>query len=169
VFAEPGNPHDGESHSGIQSAYEYAGSCFMASKDLFHKKVRKILDICWPALTFEQQMRKAWLTESVLCSAKREGGSVSNAASRACGQRYLRQQLALFPSALVVALGRKAQMRLQALRFDRFLPASAASPPGCNRPEADESWRRIGAELQRRAEVKAGRIIAAPGSEIRTL
>jgi hypothetical protein len=150
VVAEPGDPHHGESHSGLDSAYTYATTAFRMGKDQFHRNIRQILDMCWPDIAFEQQLRKFWLTESVLCSARNEGGSVSRKASMACGQRYLLAQLALFPQALVVALGGKAKDRLRAIGVRDFVPVWAAAPPGCNRPEAFESWQTIPAELERR-------------------
>jgi len=150
VFAEPGDPHDKEQHSGLQSAYMYATFAFQSGRDLFHRNVRKILDMCWPTLSFEQQMRKAWLTESVLCSARKEGASVPAASSHACGQRYLLAQLQLFPKALVVALGGKAQNRLRAIGFTSFISAFAVAPPGCNRREAYASWEQIPIALQLR-------------------
>lgn len=155
VFAEPGDPHDQESHTGLETASSYAQACFGNGKDLFHRNVRKILALCWPELSYEQQLQKAWLTESVLCSAKLEGGSVSSRASRACGARYLLPQLAYFPHALVVALGSKAQGRLRALDFHSFLPAFAAAPPGCNRREALASWEQIPIALKQRRQTGA--------------
>jgi hypothetical protein len=149
VFAEPGDPHDGERHTGLESAYKYATFGFGTGKDLFHRNVRNILSMCWPTLSFEEQMRKVWLTESVLCSAKKEGGSVSVSASQACGQRYLLAQLSLFPKALVVALGSKAANRLRTLGVVNFVAAYAAAPPGCNKREAMPSWERIPHELHR--------------------
>jgi hypothetical protein len=155
VLAEPGDPHPQERHEGLQTPYSYAAVCLATGKDLFHRNVRKILGMCWPDLAFEQQMRKVWLTDSVLCSARTEGGNVSPSASRACGQRYLLAQLQLFPGALVVALGRKAQQRLTVLGFTRFLPAFAAAPPGCNGPKAQASWARIPIELNERRRTRA--------------
>lgn len=151
VFAEPGDPQEGECHTGLESAYRYTTLCFATGKDLFHRNVRKILAMCWPTLSVEQQMRKTWLTESVLCSARKEGGFVSAAASRACGKHYLRAQLELFPKALVVALGGKAEARLKALRVVNFMRAYAAAPPGCNSHQAQQSWKQIAKELQRRS------------------
>jgi hypothetical protein len=70
------------------------------------------------------------------------------AASRACGKRYLLSQLSLFPNALVVALGSKAQNRLRSLGILDFVPAYAIAPPGCNKREALESWQQIPIKLQ---------------------
>lgn len=149
VFAEPGDPQEGESHTGFESAYEYAAFSFETGKDQFHRNVRYILDSCWPGISFEQQMHKVWLTDSVLCSARKECGPVSAGASRACGNRYLRAQLEIFSKALVVALGGKAQERLRAIGFTSFISAYAVAPPGCNRHEARASWDQIPLELQR--------------------
>ena len=154
VFAEPGDPHVGEHHEGLESAYEYATHAFATGKDLFHRNVRKILSSCWPDLSFDQQMRKVWLTESVLCSARIECGSVPVGASRTCGQRYLLAQLELFPAALVVALGSNAQTRLRALGYTAFFSAFAVAPPGCNRREARASWELIPLELHSRRKAR---------------
>lgn len=152
VFAEPGDPHVGEKHAGMQSAYEYAMHAFQSGMDLFHRNVRSILDLCWPGTPFEQQMRKVWMTESVLCSARSEGAPVPAAAARACGERYLLPQLRLFSHALVVALGRKAQSRLSRVGFTSYVSAYAVAPPGCNRREARESWERIPVALREHNE-----------------
>lgn len=77
------------------------------------------------------------ITESVLCSAKQEGGHVGASIARECVQRYLVPQLELFPNALVVALGTKAQYRLKGI-VDYF-PAFAVAPPGCNKSKAKDS------------------------------
>jgi hypothetical protein len=143
VFAEPGDPHTGEVHTGLDSAYAFAGTAFTEGTDLFHRNVRFILDLCWPAESLESQMRKVWLTESVLCAAKIEGGVIPKQSTLACGNRYLRGQLAVFPQAVVVALGNKAQNRLRAIGITNFLSAYAAAPPGCNFTAAIPSWRRV--------------------------
>jgi len=41
---------------------------------------------------------------------------------------------------VVVALGRKAALRLRNAGVEQFIVAAAAAPPGCNRKEACESW-----------------------------
>jgi hypothetical protein len=149
VFAEPGDPHEGEKHEGLASAYSYATFAFEVGKDQFHRNVRTILDKCWPNLSFEDQMKKVWMVDSVLCSAKREGGPVSAAVAAECGKRYLSAQLRLLPDALIVALGKKAQNRLLSLGFTRFLAVFSVAPPGCNFRGATESWNRIPGELRR--------------------
>jgi hypothetical protein len=156
VFAEPGDPHDGEKHEGLVSAYRYATYAFETGKDQFHRNVRAILDICWPGLSFGEQMTKVWMTESVLCSATKEGSSVSAAATSECGRRYLAAQFELLPHALVVALGSKAQKRLRSIGFTKFLSAFAVAPPGCNFSGAQESWTRIPIELRCRNEAQQG-------------
>ena len=134
VVAEPGDPHPGESHpadpvAALESAFLYAYQCFGNGKDQFHRNVRTILDLCWPGEGFDSQMRKTWITESVQCSAQKEGGSVRAPVGAMCRSRYLDEQLRLFPSAVVAALGSKAAKRLAGRDF---IPAFAAAPPGCN-------------------------------------
>lgn len=157
VCAEPGDPHPGEAHLGdgtpdgyLESAYSYAWTCLESGKDLFHRNFRHLLDLCWPGQTFEQQMHKTWRTESVLCSAEVEGGKVPLEVERACAERFLRPQLSLFPGAVVVALGGKAQARLRRTGVRDFIRAFAVAPPGCNRPEARESWRKVAALVRDR-------------------
>ena len=110
--------------------------------------MKAILNSCWPRLTYKEQMRKVWMTESVLCSATVEGGRVRRVASVECGKRYLLPQLSLLSHALVVALGRKAQERLRAIGHTKFLAAFAVAPPGCSFAGAQESWDRIPKELR---------------------
>ena len=143
VFAEPGDPHPHEKHTGLTSAYECSSRNFETGRDQFHRNVRSILDACWPGIPLDLQMRKVWMTESVLCSAPEEGGRVHSSVTKECGRRYLLPQLRLLPRALVVALGRKAEKRLQAIGFLDFIPVAAVAPPGCNFPGARESWGRI--------------------------
>lgn len=147
VVAEPGNPQPDERHSGIESALQAAHFFHSSRRDQFHQNVGYILNLCWPHLTFDEQLRKVWLTESVLCSAPVEGGRVRHPVEVACGEKYLRHQLDLFPHALVVALGQKAQRRLRAIGFKRFLAADSVAPPGCNRRGARLSWDAIPVEL----------------------
>jgi len=144
VCAEPGNPHELENHSRItplDSVTEYAFYCFRDGKDLFHRNVRKILDMCFPGRPFETQMEITWITDSVLCSATVECGCVPASAARECRARFLEPQLAVFPNAIVAALGAKARDRLWGL--PGVISAIAAAPPGCNLAGAEASWKAI--------------------------
>ena len=155
VGAEPGDPHSGESHAAeepsaqFQSAYNYAGQCFHSGTDLYHRNMRLVLEMCWPDETFEQHMRKTWITDSVLCSAQMEGGRVPAIVTRECRSRYLQRQLALFPDAVVVALGNKAYQRLAG--YPGIIKAFAVAPPGCNRRDARESWSDVARAVRARA------------------
>jgi uracil-DNA glycosylase len=156
VGAEPGDPHDGENHvldgtpvQRLESAYAYAYECFRSGKDLYHRNMQHLLTLCWPNESVEEHLRKVWITDSVLCSAAVEGGPVPAAAARECRARYLEAELALFPGALVVALGGKAQKRLAGL--SGVVKAFAVAPPGCNFRGARESWAEVARLVQSRA------------------
>lgn len=60
VFAEPGDPHHGEVHTGFESALSYVYHCFESGKNQFHRNVKFILDLCWPNKSFEYQMGNVW-------------------------------------------------------------------------------------------------------------
>ena len=147
VCAEPGNPHISENHeadgtaNGIfESVCEYVWSCFSTGKDLYHRNIKKILDLCFPKQTFDDQMTKTWITDSVLCSAKTECGSIPIETIEECTKRFLKKQISLFPNANIVALGDKADKRLKKAGIEKDYKAFAAAPPGCNRKEAIDSW-----------------------------
>lgn len=149
VVAEPGDPHDAEVHpaepeAALKSTYEYTYKCIRDGKDLYHRNIRSILNLCFPTQGFDEQLRRTWMTESVLCSAPKEGGAVRSAVGKACRSRYLERQLALFPNAVVAALGSKAQARLRGLSF---VAAKAAAPPGRNFRGVRESWEAVAAAV----------------------
>jgi len=153
VVAEPGNPQPDEHHAAspneaFQSAYDFAYASFRDGRDLFHRNIRHILDLCWPGDDFDAHMRRTWITESVLCSARTEGGNVPKAIGMACRALYLEKQLELVPNAVVAALGSKAANRLAGLTI---VSAFAVAPPGCNFNGARESWQAIADEVRRRA------------------
>jgi hypothetical protein len=157
VTAEPGDPHDAESYAqGRTPAEQLAASsdhsfhCLRNGRDLFHRNLRSILDHCYPDLSFEAQMVRVWITDSVKCSARREGGHVPAVVARACRERFLNRELALFPRALVVALGRKAQHRLRG-RAGLLAVASVAPPFGAT-GKAQSTWLAIPAALVARQQ-----------------
>jgi len=149
--AEPGDPHSSEAHENdgspegqLASVNRYAWECFSTGRDLFHRNVRTLLNHCWPEATFEEQMQRTWITDSVLCSALKECGPVQRSMERECAERFLVPQLNQFPDAVVVALGRKAAGRLSRAGIKGFECAYSVAPPGCNRASARASWERIG-------------------------
>ncbi|MDD5054870.1 MAG: hypothetical protein PHZ00_01225 [Candidatus Peribacteraceae bacterium] len=87
-------------------------------------------------------MRHAWITDSVLCSAKEECGKVDHAVERECCRRFLQPTLTLFPNAVVAALGKKAGRRMAGIDRE-IVHAYAAAPPGCNNKKARASWQHI--------------------------
>jgi len=152
VSAEPGDPWEDEQHDGFSSALDYTFRAFSNRESIYHKNMRKILDMCWPDTSFEEQLRKTWITDSVLCSAPKECGPIKKRTYMACGKDYLLPQLRMFPQALVVAIGSKARDRLRLLGVSNFLDARAAAPSGCNLPDAQETWARIARTLQERRQ-----------------
>lgn len=153
VVAEPGDPHDGEAYVPhaqpeelFASVCRYVYGCFAYGKDQFHRNVRSILDDCWPNLSFHEQLRRTWITESVLCSASAECGPVPPNVHRACADLYLARELAVLPNAIIAAVGGKAHDRMRRLPRP-FLRVGSVAPPGCNQRQIRESWKTISAAV----------------------
>jgi hypothetical protein len=145
VTAEPGDPYPWESYptgptsrDSLEVACRHVFTVLEAGHDLYHRNLRYILAGCFPGDSFRAQLERAWITDSVLCSAKREGGGVPATVGRECRERYLETQLRLFPNAVVVALGSKAVYRLRG--WPSVQPAYSVAPPGCNRKGARPTW-----------------------------
>lgn len=80
LIAEPGNPHahsrfgpDLLPQSMITQAVDHTYRCFRDGVDLFHRNMRRILDLAFPGL--DDQLRRAWITNTYLCSAPEVAGS----------------------------------------------------------------------------------------------
>lgn len=154
--AEPGEPRVGANPLPLVPAAELPGMlaisvarAFQDHKSAFHNNVRFLLDCCWPELNFEAQMRRTWITESVLCSAAKPAGRIPTAVERECVARYLSKQLDLLPNAFVITLGAKAQRRMKLAGRGPDASVVAAGLPGANMPKAKPSWRKAGAAFQR--------------------
>lgn len=91
----------------------------------------------YPDLTFDEQLRHVWLTESRLCSIEKKTGNVGG--RQICADRYLRAELELLPNATVVAFGDKAQQVVRRLNIGHE-EAAAFSPPGAYSSKAQSSW-----------------------------
>lgn len=153
VFAEPGHPHkEGEGpekevydpedspHTLFENAMRHAYESFANGTNLIHRKVRWFMGELYPDLTFDEQLRHVWLTESRLCSIANKIGNVGG--RQICADRYLRAELELLPNATVVAFGKKAGNYLRRLNIE-YEEATAFSPPGAYNSEAQPSWDRV--------------------------
>ncbi len=142
---EPGDPHySRESYRGankLEQACEYTFKVLSEGTDLFHRNLKYLLDRLFPDLPLRDQLRKAWVTETYLCSAPEEAGPVPADAEKECASRYLAGQLELLDGLPVIALGGKAYKRAKRVPGVRNLKkAYAVGPPGCNFKPARPSW-----------------------------
>ena len=144
VFSEPGHPQPGEGHDAklapqdlLRSAMQHTYNCYRSQVDQFHNNVRWFLSELYPGLTFDQQLRHAWLTEGRLCSIEEEIGPTRDPT---CASHYLVRQLRLLPSATVIAFGGKAQRYLSGIGA-AYVDAYALAPPGANFGPTRPSWR----------------------------
>jgi hypothetical protein len=161
VTAEPGDPADGEKYHGSPDEMLHA-SMSMLIKCLrednlrrngkaarFHKNLRKILDLCWPGDSLEDQLRKTWITPAVLCSAEKSTGVVPRKIENTCVSTYLVPQINLLENAFVIALGGKARDRLNRNRvrknFDSYHPSLMPK----DQPKGEESWKQAAQAFQR--------------------
>jgi hypothetical protein len=149
VVAEPGDPFHDERYPEGGSPTEYIDKIgefsfrALMRPDPFSTNFRQVLRNCWPGLTPYDQMRRTWKAESYLCSAPLESGSVPQKSWSVCGRDYLTPQLELLADRAIIACGRKAQNRLTAVGFTRFLAVPAIAPPEGNKPHARAAHRTI--------------------------
>ncbi len=132
----------------VDSVMKFSIECLRHSATPFHKNIRYIMNLCFPQCSFEQQLRRIWRTNSVLCSAPVECGRVSKSVENTCITTYLVRQLSVVPNALVAALGQKAQRRLLA----QGIHAISALHPSSRKSNAEKraSWQALADELRNR-------------------
>jgi hypothetical protein len=106
----------------------------------------------FPRDDLDALLKKTWLPDSVLCSAREEGGKVLRETEAERARRYLLPQLRLFPRAAVIALGGKARRRLEAAGYRAVAHAFPAAPPGCNYRKARPSWEAAAAWARERIQ-----------------
>lgn len=144
LLAEPGDPHGVEAYRGrnqIEQTFAYTFKVLDEGTDLFHRNLKYLLDRLFPKLSLKDQLRKAWITETYLCSAPQEAGPVPVVAERECTSRYLAGQLELLDGLPVIALGGKAYKRASRVPSACNLKqAFSVGPPGCNQRKARPSW-----------------------------
>jgi hypothetical protein len=153
VFSEPGHPQRDETYDDTIEAAELMSACtsyayqsFKHGTDLFHRNVRWFISEVYPDMTFDDQLRRVWLTEGRLCSIEIEIGRTRD---KTCAENYLVRQINLLPNATVVAFGRKAEHYLKGLSVS-YLYAYALAPPGANHLPARPSWEAAITEIRRR-------------------
>ena len=174
VFAEPGHPmpdeHGEYSESlspeeYIQLTTDFAYVCFSREVDEMHVNVRYILNEIWPSLSFEEQLKKVWMTETRLCSIKKEIGNIPIRNRDICSSHYLKKQLNLFTNAKVIGFGNKAKDTLTRLGQDH-LGAWAVSPPGANNQKAKDSWENVIHLMRNKDNVKVSISIESSGETV---
>ena len=113
-------------------------------KSSFHKNVTRFLDELFPSKSFDNQLRKVWLTESCLCSIAEE---IDKAPRCTCASHILKRQIELMPQASIIAFGGKSRDGLDSINAE-YISAWAFAELGANRPEAKLSWKCVIEELR---------------------
>jgi hypothetical protein len=151
VIAEPGEPPGdakpqpaGEPGAIIESIAASVGDTLRTARSAFHRNVSFLLACCWPELSFDERLKRTWITEGVLCSAAKTTGTVPRIVETTCAERYLAKQLALLPNAFVIAMGVKARRRLNLAGRPADVTVRAAGLPGGNSKAAKPSWQAAG-------------------------
>ncbi len=154
-LAEPGDPNRIERYDFLSGAEQLvqttaagvAGAIAKGGRG-FHGNLLYVIRACWPDLSFDEQLKRTWITEATLCSAQNTTKPVPKEIEFECASRYLKKQIALVPDAFILALGRKAEQRLRAvgIRFD--FAARAVGRPIGSRIDAESSWNAAGVAFQ---------------------
>lgn len=140
MLKEPGHPHSIEQHIGsnpedvLFSTIEYSYGCYDSRKDQLHKNVRDFIDALFPELTFDEQLKKVWITQSRLCSIDDEIGNIAISERRRCLQYNIVEQIKLLPNSEVVISGDASQKAANPSKFPIFenaIKCGAFAPPGC--------------------------------------
>lgn len=137
VFAEPAPPSVLQSclpeSANVDTAFQFARESYMeytGRGGKGHAIVRDILTSAFPGLTLLEIMRRVWITETVLCSARTALAPVESRCEQTCMSTYLVQQLSLFPKAIIAAMGTtKAYSRLK-----RYSPEYLDRVVSCHNP-----------------------------------
>lgn len=110
ILMEPAMP-DGTPAKNIWDVLRDARDAYLNERSVGHQRVRRILRESFPGLAYPKEvMRRVWITESVLCSKPETG--IRNRHAEACITSYLVHQLALFPNAIIGAMGMETYRRV---------------------------------------------------------
>ena len=152
---QPGRPHKGEVYDAdpkadptelLLASVQYAHKCFSACEYQFHQNARWFMKKRYSKLSFDEQLRRVWVTQSRLCSIAN-----GNERDPTCAKRYLASQIDLLPKAMVVAFGQKAQRRMRQLAKHhrtnvRWWCAPSLAPRNLRQARLD--WEEVVAELK---------------------
>ena len=151
LVAEPGDPHEGAVMEPRDERKRLAAEtvadtyrCFVEGTDRFHRNVREVVDMALPGMSFATQLSKVWITNTYLCSAPQEGGTVPAAAERFCAETYLRKVLALLPGRPGHRAGWEGSAAGTASRELHSRPGSAPADRVLGSPAGRQSLRRPG-------------------------
>jgi hypothetical protein len=145
VRAEPGHPLENEIYREtsadelIQQVINNTYRNLTEGVTQAHQNLNWVAEQIWPGTTFDEKLRKVWITETRLCSIDNEIGDVTGDYRRQCVSEHLLKQINILPNATVILFGGKAQKRV-GNNISGALKAYALSPPGCNHQPARPSW-----------------------------
>jgi len=165
ILAEPGNPPESQNEkyndslapneliAKVASGVEGAIRNHKDSK--FHENIADILIECWPGLELENQLKRTWITESVLCAAYKSTAPISTEIELECAHRYLLRHLQCLnknKSRFVAVLGGKAKRRIQRLPIQEFGNLTFQYYPAPGKPygnfkKAKLAWTNLGSEF----------------------
>lgn len=171
VNAEPGDPAGDEVYNGAGQFFETSQKYFeryLVNDALrrngkaapFHRNLRKIISLFFDGENIELHLGKILFTNAVLCSAKVSGGRIPPEIEMYCGDKFLRKQISAHPNAFVLALGGKAQARLDRLGIEyncgaQHPSARPSSSPAESWQEAASNFRNWRLNLQGRQDTNA--------------
>lgn len=145
VGAEPGDPLQGEIYRHGDDLFDQVArhtfDLALAKGSCFHTNLAHLLDLIFPGDEIRQQLEKAWVTESYLCTAP-GNGYVRKQAERECVGRYLQRQLDLFGDVPIIACGAKARERMKLVsgHSGNVIHAISLTPQGVPYRKARASW-----------------------------
>jgi|APSaa5957512493_1039668.scaffolds.fasta_scaffold09398_2 hypothetical protein len=162
VLAEPSHPleeypEQSDPISYISACVSLAYECYAFNTyqgkplkvSVGHTNLIYILDSLFPDHSFDEQLRKVWITESRLCSIDKKIGEINKDHRLICSNNYLQKQLQILSHADVIGFGKKAQEMLSDMNIKHH-KASAIYPPEGNKPRAKKSWDEIIKEINRK-------------------
>ena len=120
----PGNPFSQERYSApneLEQTIHFTFQCSSKRIPPFHENLGYLLDRLFPNEALEDQLRKAWETNSYLCSFPEHADDAPTKAWHECVDRYLVPQLALLPGRPVIALGTTVGKRARRAGVDKNL------------------------------------------------